>query len=83
MEYDVHQIDGIISFTNPNTTLGFVRYNKDAEIEYIFVRPSYRRMGLATRLINMVEEVTGKTATPQPPVSPLGHKLFKTEGHII
>ena len=83
MEYDVHQIDGIISFTNLNTTLGFVRYNEDAEIEYIFVQPRYRRQGLARRLISMVEEVTGKTAIPQPPISPLGQQLFKLEGHTL
>ena len=29
--------DGVYTLKNLNTTIGFVRFNKDAEIEYIFV----------------------------------------------
>lgn len=77
--YDVIYGDGVITFKNPNTTIAFVRYNKQAEIEYIFVNPLYRKRGHATRLIMMVEETTGKKAVPQEPISPLGRKLFKME----
>jgi hypothetical protein len=45
--YDVDQCDGVITFKNINTTLGFVRYNEGAEVEYIFVNPMFRRQGLA------------------------------------
>jgi len=68
--------DGVITFKNPNTTIAFVRYNKQAEIEYIFVNPLYRKRGHATRLIMMVEQQTGKKVKPQEPISPLGSKLF-------
>jgi len=67
---------GVISFANENTTLGFVRFTESAEIEYIFVRRHYRRMGLATRLISLVEEQTGFRVRPLEPISPLGALLF-------
>ena len=39
--YDVDLSDGVITFKNINTTLGFVRYNETAEVEYIFVNPMF------------------------------------------
>ena len=47
INYDVDLSDGVITFKNINTTLGFVRYNAEAEVEYIFVNPIFRRQGLA------------------------------------
>ena len=41
--YDISFSDGVIIFKNINTTLGFVRYNEEAEVEYIFVNPIFRR----------------------------------------
>ena len=35
ISYDIDQSDGVITFKNINTTLGFVRYNQSAEVEYI------------------------------------------------
>tara|TARA_B100000767_G_C19492592_1_gene420883 strand:+ start:132 stop:386 length:255 start_codon:yes stop_codon:yes gene_type:complete len=75
--YDIDQSDGVITFKNINTTLGFVRYNKVALIEYIFVNPMFRRLGLAKKLLQIVEEKTKNKPKPQDPVSPLGEKLFK------
>ena len=75
--YDVNLSDGVITFKNINTTLGFVRYNTEAEIEYIFVNPMFRRRGLAKKLLSIVEEKTKIKPTPQDPISPLGDKLFK------
>jgi GNAT superfamily N-acetyltransferase len=75
--WDVVYGDGVITCKNPNTTIAFVRYNTDAEIEYIFVNPLYRKRGHATRLLMMVEERTGKKVKPQEPISPLGSKLFR------
>ena len=77
--WNVVQGDGVITFTNSNTTVAFVRYNTRAEIEYIFVSLRYRKQGHATRLLMMVEEITGRKAVPQEPISPLGRKLFKIE----
>ena len=81
--YDVYLSDGIITFKNINTTLGFVRYNEKAEVEYIFVNPMFRRKGLAKKLLNIVEEKTSLNPTPQKPISPLGEKLFKVNKQNI
>ena len=77
INYDIDLTDGVITFKNLNTTLGFVRYNKSAEVEYIFVNPIFRRNGLAKKLLMMVEEKTKIKPTPQDPISPLGEKLFR------
>ena len=77
INYDINLSDGVITFKNINTTLGFVRYNTKAEVEYIFVNPMFRRQGLAKKLLNIVEEKTKLKPTPQDPISPLGEKLFK------
>ena len=74
--YDVDLSDGVITFKNINTTLGFVRYNETAEVEYIFVNPMFRRKGLAKKLLQIVEEKTKIKPQPQDPISPLGEKLF-------
>ena len=76
-KYDVDLSDGVITFKNINTTLGFVRYNEKAEVEYIFVNPLFRRKGLAKKLLNIVEKKTNLKPIPQDPISPLGVKLFK------
>jgi len=77
--YDISFSDGVVTFKNINTTLGFVRYNKEAEVEYIFVNPIFRRKGLAKKLLQIVEEKTNVKPKPQDPISPLGLRLFKIE----
>ena len=74
--YDILYDDGVITFKNINTTVGFVRYNEAAEVEYIFVNPMFRRQGLAKKLLSIVEEKTKIKPIPQDPISPLGEKLF-------
>ena len=80
INYDISLSDGIVTFKNINTTLGFVRYNKEAEVEYIFVNPLFRRNGLAKKLLKIVEEKTNIKPKPQDPISPLGEKLFNING---
>ena len=80
IDYDISLSDGIITFKNINTTLGFVRYNEKAEVEYIFVNPLFRRKGLAKKLLKIVEEKTNIKPKPQDPISPLGEKLFNING---
>jgi len=75
--YDVDLSDGVITFKNVNTTLGFVRYNQEAEVEYIFVNPMFRRKELAKKLLQIIEEKIKVKPKPQDPISPLGKKLFK------
>ena len=77
INYDIDLTDGVITFKNSNTTLGFVRYNERAEVEYIFVNPMFRRNGLAKKLLKIVEEKTKIKPTPQDPISPLCEKLFR------
>ena len=82
-DYDISLSDGVVTFKNINTTIGFVRYNKDAEVEYIFVNPIFRRKGFAKKLLQIVEEKTDIKPKPQDPISPLGEKLFKIEKKIV
>ena len=77
LKYDTTVTDGVITLTNPNTTLGFVRFKPTGAIEYIFVQPRYRKLGLAKQLLGKVREITGNNPVPEPPISPLGHCLFK------
>ena len=74
--YDIIETDGVITFKNQNTTLGFIRYDNSGEIEYIFVNPIFRKKGLAKKLLKITEKKLGKSLTPQEPISPLGRKLF-------
>jgi GNAT superfamily N-acetyltransferase len=74
--YEVSESDGVITFKNKNTTIGFVRFNNNGEVEYIFVNPSFRNQGLAKKLLKLTSERTGKKLIPQKPISPLGKKLF-------
>ena len=69
--------DDVFTIKNPNTTLGFVRFNKIGEVEYIFVNPIFRKKGLAKKLLKLVKEKTGKRIIFQEPISPLGEKLLK------
>jgi GNAT superfamily N-acetyltransferase len=77
VKYDTVVTDGVVLFTNSNTTLGFVRFKPTGAVEYIFVQPMYRKQGLARKLLSQVRELTGNEPVPEPPVSPLGQKLFK------
>jgi len=77
--YNISFSDGVVTFKNINTTLGFVRYNEETEVEYIFVNPIFRRKGLAKKLLQIVKERTNSKPKPQDPISLLGEKLFKIE----
>ena len=79
LDYDVDLSEGVITFKNINTTLAFVRYNAEAEVEYIFVNPMFRRQGLAKKLLSIVQEKTKLKPKPQNPISPLGEKLFNID----
>ena len=70
--------EGVFTFKNDNTTIGFVRFNDLGEIEYIFVNPIFRKKGLAKKLLQLVKKKTGKKLILQEPLSPLGEKLLKS-----
>ena len=75
--YELVVSDGVYTLKNLNTTIGFVRFNENGEIEYIFVNPIFRKKGLAKKLLKLVREKTGKKIIFQQPISPLGEKLIK------
>ena len=75
--YELVKSDGVYTLKNLNTTIGFVRFNDNGEIEYIFVNPIFRKKGLAKKLLKLVREKTGKKIIFQQPISPLGEKLIK------
>ncbi len=76
--FEIKETDGVFTFKNENTTLGFVRFNEKGEVEYIFVNPIFRKQGLATKLLSLVKEKTRKEIILQEPISPLGSKLLKS-----
>ena len=76
--YELIETDEVFTFKNENTTLGFVRFNKIGEVEYIFVNPIFRKQGLAKRLLKLVKQKTGKKIILQEPISPLGSKLLRS-----
>jgi GNAT superfamily N-acetyltransferase len=75
--YNISYGEGVVTFKNINTTIGFAKYNQEAEVEYIFVNPLFRRKGLAKKLLQIIEKKTKIKPKPQDPISPLGEKLFK------
>ena len=75
---EIKEADGVFTFKNENTTIGFVRFNEEGEVEYIFVNPIFRKQGLATKLLQLVKHKTGKEIILQEPISPLGSKLLKS-----
>ena len=76
-DYQLIRSDGVFTLKNLNTTIGFVRFNEIAEVEYIFVNPIFRKRGFAKQLLKLVKEETGKKIILQKPISPLGIKLLK------
>ena len=76
--FEIKQTDGVFTFKNENTTIGFVRFNEKGEVEYIFVNPIFRKQGLATKLLELVKQKTKKEIILQKPISPLGSKLLKS-----
>ena len=75
---ELTQSEGVFIFKNINTTIGFVRFNTNAQIEYIFVNPIFRKKGWAKKLLRLVKEKTKKELVFQKPISPLGSKLYKS-----
>ena len=77
-KYKIEESDGVFTFKNDNTTLGFVRFNSIGEVEYIFVNPLFRKQGLATKLLKLVKNKTKREIIFQEPISPLGSKLMNS-----
>ena len=77
-DYKLTESDGVLILKNSNTTIAFVRFNLNGEIEYIFVNPIFRKKGIAKKLLKLVEKKKKKKLILQKPISPLGEKLIKS-----
>jgi len=77
-DYKIDEAEGVFTMKNANTTISFVRFNKDGEIEYIFVNPIFRKKGLAKKMLKLVKKKTKKKIVFQKPISPLGSRLLKS-----
>ena len=78
ISYELVETEDVFTLKNLNTTIGFIRFNKMGEIEYIFVNPIFRKKGLAKKMLKLVQEKTKKKLVLQGPISPLGQKLLKS-----
>ena len=58
--FEIKETDGVFTFKNENTTIGFVRFNEKGEVEYIFVNPIFRKQGIATKLLRLVKKKNWK-----------------------
>ena len=76
--YELVKSNGVYTLKNLNTTIGFVRFNDNGEIEYIFVNPIFRKKGLAKKLLKLVKDKTGREIIFQGPISPLGSKVINS-----
>ena len=76
--YKLDESEGIFTYKNENTTIGFVRFNDMGKVEYIFVNPIFRKKGIAKKLLKLVKKKTGKEIVLQEPISPLGSKLLNS-----
>ena len=76
--FKIEETEGVFTFKNENKTIGFVRFNENAEVEYIFVNPIFRKKGLATKLLQLVKKKIRKEIILQKPISPLGSKLLNS-----
>ena len=54
--FKIEETEGVFTFKNENTTIGFVRFNENGEVEYIFVNPIFRKKGLANKLLQLVKK---------------------------
>ena len=78
LNYETEESDGVYTLKNLNTTIGFVRFKANGEVEYIFVNPIFRKKGIAKRLLKLVKKKTGQKIVFQKPISPLGKKLIQS-----
>ena len=76
--FKIEKTEGVFTFKNENTTIGFVRFNDKGEVEYIFVNPIFRKKGIAKKLLKLVKNKTNKKIILQKPISPLGSKLLRS-----
>ena len=55
-KFELIETDDVFTLKNLNTTVGFVRFNKKGEVEYIFVNPLFRKKNLAKELLKLVKK---------------------------
>ena len=76
--FKLNEADGVFTYKNENATLGFVRFNEKAEVEYIFVNSIFRKKEIAKKILKLVKQKIGKEIILQEPVSPLRSTLLNS-----
>ena len=74
--YKLDEINSVFTYKNANTRVGFVRFNEDAKVEYIFVNPIFRKKEIVKKILKLVKQKIGEEIILQEPVSLLGSKLL-------
>tara|TARA_B100000768_G_scaffold122397_1_gene113272 strand:+ start:19 stop:324 length:306 start_codon:yes stop_codon:yes gene_type:complete len=69
--------DGVFSYKNKNTTIGFVRFNNAGEVEYIFVNPFFRKKKIAENLLKLVKKKNTKKTCFSKTYKPTWLKVIK------
>ena len=82
-KFELIETDDVFTLKNLNTTVGFVRFNKKGEVEYIFVNPLFRKKNLAKELLKLVKKKTNKKIVFKKTISPLGRKLLESIKDLI
>ena len=57
LNYKLDESDGVFTYKNENTTLGFARFNDKGEVEYIFVNPIFKKKMVITRLLKLLNSL--------------------------
>ena len=70
-------VDGSVRVCYNREVVARLEYDHLAQITWVWVKPSYRRQGIAKLMLSEVERRTGLIARPLPPVSKLAQGLFR------
>ena len=77
-DYKLTESDGVLILKNSNTTIAFVRFNLNGEIEYILIKKKKKKKSITKKIIKLKKKKKKKKLILQKPISPLGEKLIKS-----
>jgi len=71
---------GNLTLRDDHTTWGYILFQDDGGVDYIFVHPMYRNHGLGRFLLRMVEKLTSQQPYAATPVSEKGEAFGHKSG---
>ena len=78
-EFSLSITGDTVTLQNQNTTIGYARFSRELKsLEYIFVHPSYRRLGIGSSIVRHIENEIGIFPEPEGPISRLGSMFFRS-----